>query len=45
MGSLFKYTTITMNNKNEKFNKWTKENNKYWLDDIKGKEYNEIYIP
>jgi hypothetical protein len=24
---------------------WTEENNKYWLDNIKGKEYNEIYIP
>ena len=28
-----------------KANKWTEENNKYWLDNIKGKEYNEIYIP
>ncbi len=28
-----------------KANKWSKENNKYWLDNIKGKEYNEIYIP
>ena len=25
--------------------KWSEENNKYWLDNIKGKEYNEIYIP
>ena len=29
----------------QKAYKWTKENNKYWLDNIKGKEYNEIYIP
>jgi hypothetical protein len=28
-----------------KANKWTEENNKYWLDNIKGKEYNEVYIP
>ncbi len=29
----------------QKAHKWTKENNKYWLDNIMGKEYNEIYIP
>ena len=29
----------------EKSNKWNEENNKYWLDNIKGQEYNEIYIP
>ena len=29
----------------EKHNKWTDDNDKYWLDNIKGKEYNEIYIP
>jgi hypothetical protein len=28
-----------------KSSKWTEENNKYWLDNINGKEYNEIYIP
>ena len=29
----------------EKHNKWTEDNNKYWLENIKGKEYHEIYIP
>jgi hypothetical protein len=29
----------------EKSNKWSEKNNKYWLDNIKGKEYHEIYIP
>ena len=28
-----------------KFNKWSEENNKYWNENIKGKEYHEIYIP
>ena len=41
------YTNIpllTITNK-EKSNKWTDENNKYWNDNIKNKEYHEIYIP
>jgi hypothetical protein len=29
----------------EKHNKWTDENNKYWNENIKNKEYYEIYIP
>ncbi len=29
----------------EKHNKWTDENDKYWNEKIKGKEYFEIYIP
>ena len=29
----------------EKYNKWTDENNKYWNENIKNKEYYEIYIP
>ena len=29
----------------EKSNKWSDENDKYWNDNIKGKEYSEIYIP
>ena len=29
----------------EKSNKWTDENDKYWNENIKGKEYHEIYIP
>ncbi len=29
----------------EKSNKWTDENDKYWNENIKNKEYNEIYIP
>ena len=28
----------------EKSNKWSDENNKYWLQNIKGKDYNEIYL-
>ncbi len=28
----------------EKHNKWTDDNNKYWLDNIKGKDNHEIYI-
>jgi hypothetical protein len=28
-----------------KSSKWSEENNKYWLDNIKGKEYNERYFP
>ncbi len=35
---------LTITNK-EKHNKWTEENNKYWNDNIKNKEYHEIYIP
>ncbi len=29
----------------EKFNKWSEENEKYWSENIKGKEYHEICIP
>jgi len=29
----------------EKYNTWTDENNKYWNENIKNKEYHEIYIP
>ena len=28
----------------EKHNKWTEENEKYWLEHIQGKDYNEIYL-
>ena len=35
---------LTITNK-EKYNKWTEENNKYWNENIKNKEYYEIYIP
>ena len=29
----------------EKSNKWSSKNDKYWIDNIKGKDYHEIYIP
>ena len=29
----------------EKHNKWNDENDKYWTENIKGKDYHEIYIP
>jgi hypothetical protein len=28
----------------EKHNTWTDENNIYWLENIKGKDYSEIYL-